>query len=99
MALNGLPSDQPGGQMGGTRRLAVLLVVLLAALLAAVAKLPRPLDAPGHPPDAKAMAAGSVLGLEVLVGIALPQVFGIDKSLTVFDEGQAPTVRKVVHSV
>ncbi len=34
------------------------------------------------------MAAGSVFGIEILVGIALPQVFGVYKSLTVFDEGQ-----------
>jgi hypothetical protein len=64
------------------------LAVLLAAVRSAATKLPRPFDAPGHLPDAKTMATSAVLGLEVLVGIALPQIFGIDKSLTVFDEGQ-----------
>ena len=64
------------------------LAVLPAAVGSVVAKLPRPLDAPGHPPDAKAMAAGSVFGIEICGGIALPQVFGIDKSLTVFNKGQ-----------
>jgi hypothetical protein len=53
-----------------------LLAYLLTFLLTAVAKQPGPLDAAGHPPDAKAMAAGSVFGIEVFAGIALPQVFG-----------------------
>jgi hypothetical protein len=55
---------------------AALLAYLLTFLLTAVAKQPGPLDAAGHPPDAKAMAAGSVFGIEVFAGIALPQVFG-----------------------
>ncbi len=67
---------------------AALLAFLLALLHTAVAKQPGSLDAAGHPPDAKAMAAGSVFGIEIFASIALPQVFGIDKSLTVFDEGQ-----------
>jgi len=40
-----------------------MLVDLLAVLLAIVTKLPWPLDAPWHLPDAKTMTTSAVLGL------------------------------------